>query len=266
MNVIQCQRSKHAEGLQPDPYSGQLVPIQKLITSNVPEISTIDDGVQFLHPNASYSGGYIPLSHRCIAAVPSQLAERLARVAQDAEANGRSHSAVQEYLKRWDDYGVLINITHDEENELKESLGLGRAESTNEILRDNISKMPRVFRFWSRMETSVTLESDVVIVGFSDCSGDPLMRVVVKRTETVTITLPPVEPSPKPKTRWWGRLGSFSFSRGTSTSGPWGDSSGGYSSYSSGGYSGGGFGKICFTQLLFGANALDLDCSGGGGY
>ncbi|KAF3013264.1 hypothetical protein E8E14_009021 [Neopestalotiopsis sp. 37M] len=243
MPTIQCQRSNNAEGLRADPYSGQLVPIQKLIVNYTPEINSIDDGIEFLHPDKEYPDGYAPVSHRRIAAVPSQLAERLARIAQDAEATGRSVFAVREYLKRWNDYGVLIDITVDEENQLKESLGLGRAEATNEILCENIQKMPRVFKFWNQMETAVMLESDGVVIGFMSYSGTPLMRLHVQRTETITITLPPAPPSPKVKQRWWQRLGSIHLRSGTTG---FGDATGYDLSYScgygGGGCGGGGFG------------------------
>jgi hypothetical protein len=112
-------------------------------------------------------------------------------------------------------YGVLIDITIEEEKKLKDSLGLGQAQPTNEVLCENIHKMPRVFKFWNQMDTAVILDSDGVTVGFMSHGGTPLMRVRVKRTETVTISLPPTPPSPKVKQRWWQRLGSIHLRSGT---------------------------------------------------
>ncbi|ETS83833.1 hypothetical protein PFICI_05709 [Pestalotiopsis fici W106-1] len=234
MSAVWSELSHYADCMRPDPDSARLVRMQRVITGYIPVAQLYDDGIEFLHPDVISDGSYAGPSRRKIAVVPSQLAERLANVAHNAP-NGQADVAVRRYMDQFVDYSTLIDITLEEENELRQSLGAPATYPTNHLLLENFSKMPRVYKLWAPMATTVSLHSGQATVEFRDNFSSLLISVGVKDMETFKVEPAPTptetEPEAKPG-RLRQFLGLFFASSGSSSSWSSGYSTG-YGMYSS---------------------------------
>jgi hypothetical protein len=139
----------------------------------------------------SINGGVeIPSRHTLKIAIPSQLGQLLKNVAVDATAHMNAtatgneidecvSTAVNHFLADWDGMSGLVDITREEEAELRKAHEVVEDYPVASLFRDKLFAMPEVFREWEPRNTIV--RRDIVkrttTISFRDAAGIYLMGV-----------------------------------------------------------------------------------------
>lgn len=117
---------------------------------------------------------------RVAAAVPSLLAESLARAALTSKTDEPA-TALENVLNQWSGQTVLFNMTLDDEIAFRSKSKLEHCEDTpiNELLSKRALNMRPVITNWEPKRTAVHISTEGVAVIYKDHNGGNLMRVII---------------------------------------------------------------------------------------